>query len=104
MTPACILLWHRHGVAQRGQGEFLCRHRLRKQKALHQIKTHLTHGKKVGSGLHALGYGAGAKAIGKVEDLAAYRLLQPVVGAAGDELERLMSENRAVLKRLKERG
>ena len=66
--------------------ELLCRHRLREQKALHQIKTHLTHGEKVGSGLHALGYGASAKAIGKVEDLAAYRLFQPVVGAAGDEL------------------
>ena len=73
-------------MAQRGQREFLCRHGLRKQKALHQIKTHLTHGEKVGSGLHALGYGASAKAIGKVEDLAAYCLLQPVVGAAGDEL------------------
>ena len=29
---------------------------------------------------------------------------QKFLGAAGDELERLMSENRAVLKRLKERG
>jgi hypothetical protein len=38
-----------------------------------------------GSGLHALGYGASAKAIRKVEDLAACHLLRPIFGAAGDE-------------------
>ena len=44
--PACISLWHCHRVAQRGQHELLCSRRLRKQKALHQIKIHLTHGEK----------------------------------------------------------
>ena len=94
ISPCCstlvdrpVGLLQRHGgLAQHCSSQFLRGHRLGKQKALHQIKTHLTHGEKVGSGLHALGYGASAKAIGKVEDLAAYFLLQPVVGAAGDEL------------------
>jgi hypothetical protein len=72
--------------AQRCTHELFCRHRLPEQKALHRIKAHLTHGEIIGSGLNALSYGASAKAIGKLEDLAAVRLLQPIVSAAVDEL------------------
>jgi hypothetical protein len=73
-------------MAERGPREVLRRHGLRQQKALHQIKTYFTHAEKVGSGLDAYGCSASAKAIGKIEDLAAHRLFQAVVSAASDEV------------------
>ena len=70
---------HRHGSAQHGACELLCRHRLCEQKALCQIKTHLTHREKVRSGLHALRDGAYAIAIGEIDNPTARRLFQPVM-------------------------
>jgi hypothetical protein len=90
-----ILIWprqvkvksrHDSCSAQRCTHELVCRHRPPEPKALHHIKAHLTHGEIIGAGLNALSYGASAKAIGKLEDLAAVRLFQAVVSAADDEL------------------
>jgi hypothetical protein len=76
---------NRHGSAQHRTRELLRGHGFREQRALHQIKTHLTHGLVPGPSLHAPSDGAGAEAIGKIKDFATCRLFQPVFDAAGDE-------------------
>ena len=70
----------------RDRANFPTAYRLAEQVALDQIETHVVRGEKIGAGLNALGDGAGAVVVGQLDDAAAYRLLQPVVGAAVDEL------------------
>jgi hypothetical protein len=79
-------LRHRYRAAQHGPRELLRRHRFREQESLHQIEAHLAHGEKVRPRLDALGHGTCSVSVGDIEDLAADRPLQPVIGAAGDEL------------------
>src|ERR1700680_2314601 len=76
-------------ISRLGQGrasEFLEPHRLAEQIALDQVETHLVRRDKIGAGLDSLGNDPGAVPLGEFDDVTAYRLFQPVVGAAGDEL------------------
>jgi len=68
-----------------GLRELLCGHGLGEEKPLHQIKTQLPHGEKIRPRFHALGHRTCAIAVGEVEDAAAGRLFQAIVGAAVDE-------------------
>ena len=43
-------------------------------------------GEKIGAGLDALGDGPRTMVLRQLDDVAAYRLLQPVIRAAGDKL------------------
>ena len=72
-------------MPQRRQRELLGRHRFREQKALNQIEPHVAHGDKIRTRLDAFRDRACAIAVGEIEDLAAHRLFQAIVGAAGDE-------------------
>ena len=67
-------------------GKFLDPHRLAEQVALHQIETQAVRGDKIGAGFDALGDRARAMVLGQLDDLAAHRLFQPVIRAAGDKL------------------
>src|ERR1700741_2439601 len=75
------------GVAsQHAPREVLCRHGLRKQGALHQIEAELTGGEKVGPALHAIGDGACAHGIGKIDEPSAGSLFAAIAVTAGEEL------------------
>ena len=76
---------HLYRAAENSPCELLRLHRLGEEISLDQVETHFTRHEKIGAGFHALGHSAGADSIGQIENTAAHRLLQPVVGAAGDE-------------------
>lgn len=66
--------------------EVLCRHGLRKQGALHQIEAERTGGEKVRPALHAIGDGACAHGIGKIDEPSAGSLFAAIAVTAGEEL------------------
>ena len=70
----------------RDRANFLIAMRLAEQIALDQVETHVVRGEKIGAGLDALRNGARAVVVGQLDDPAAYRLFQPVIRAAVDEL------------------
>ena len=73
-------------ASQHAAREVLCRHGLRKQGALHQIKAKLTGGEKVGPALNAIGDGACAHGIGEIDELSAGPLFAAIAVTAGEEL------------------
>src|ERR1700679_364086 len=75
-----------HRMGQRRAREFLQPHRLAEQITLDQIETHLVRRDEIGTVLDALGDDPRAVSLAELDDATAYRPLQPVVGAAGDEL------------------
>jgi hypothetical protein len=83
-------MWSRErpwGTApQHAPREVLRRHRLRKQGPLHQIEAELTGGEKVGPALYAIGDGACAHGIGKIDEASAGPPFASIAVTAGEEL------------------
>jgi hypothetical protein len=75
-----------HGTPHNRPREFLCRDRLRKQKALDQIEAHLAHCEKIRPRLNPLSDTTCAIAIGESEDSSAHRPFQSIVRTTGYEL------------------
>src|SRR5262249_42886282 len=71
--------------SERRACELLRRRRLAEEKSLSLAEAHLAHGEEFGLGFDAFRDGAGAIAVGEIENAMAHRLFQAVDGATGDE-------------------
>src|SRR6202021_3160170 len=73
-------------AGQRRPSKFLEAHRLAEQVSLDPVETDLVRRGKISAGFHALGNDTGAVLSGQFDEVAAHRALEPVIGAARDEL------------------
>jgi hypothetical protein len=81
-----VLLRYQDGLGLRSANEFLESHRLAEQVSLDPVKTHLVCRDEISAGFHSLGNDTGPVLSGQFDDATAHRALEPVIGAAGDEL------------------